>query len=84
MDYRVGGGERWCGGGELVGGVGGGDTGRGEEGADGGRPYASACVQLFSNFVSISNPEKAVVTVIRILYSGRDVEARLRKYTKME
>ena len=49
-----------------------------------GRPYASACVQLFSNFVSIPNPEKAVVTVIRILYSGRDVEAQLRKYTKME
>ena len=32
----------------------------------------------------IPDPENAVVTVIRILYSGRDVEAQLRKYTKME
>ena len=32
----------------------------------------------------IPDTEKAVVRVIRILYSGRDIEAQLKKYTKME
>ena len=32
----------------------------------------------------IPDTEKAVVTVIRILYSGRDIEAQLKKYTKIE
>lgn len=31
----------------------------------------------------IPDTEKAVVTIIRIMYGGRDIEAQLQKYTKM-
>ena len=31
----------------------------------------------------IPDAEKAVVTIIRIMYGGRDIEAQLQKYTKM-
>ncbi len=31
----------------------------------------------------IPDTEKAVVTIIRVMYGGRDIEAQLQKYTKM-
>jgi toxin ParE1/3/4 len=31
----------------------------------------------------IANMEKAVVTIIRVTYIGRDIEAQLKKYTKI-
>jgi toxin ParE1/3/4 len=31
----------------------------------------------------IPNIEKAVVTIIRVMYGGRDIEAQLKKYTKI-
>lgn len=31
----------------------------------------------------IPDAEKAVVTIIRVMYGGRDIETQLQKYTKM-
>lgn len=31
----------------------------------------------------IPDKEKAVVTIIRVMYGGRDIETQLQKYTKM-
>lgn len=31
----------------------------------------------------IPDAEKAVVTIIRVMYGGRDIEAQIQKYTKM-
>jgi toxin ParE1/3/4 len=31
----------------------------------------------------IPNMEKAVVTIIRVMYGGRDMETQLKKYTKI-
>ncbi len=31
----------------------------------------------------IPNMEKSVVTIIRVMYGGRDIETQLKKYTKM-
>lgn len=31
----------------------------------------------------IADAEKAVVTIIRVMYGGRDIETQLQKYTKM-
>lgn len=31
----------------------------------------------------IPDAEKAVVTIIRVMYGGRDIESQLQKYTKM-
>jgi toxin ParE1/3/4 len=31
----------------------------------------------------IPNIEKAVVTIIRVMYGGRDIETQLKKYTKI-
>ena len=31
----------------------------------------------------IPNNEKAVVTIIRVMYGGRDIETHLEKYTKI-
>lgn len=32
----------------------------------------------------ISNMEKALVTIIRVMYGGRDIDSQLKKYTKMQ
>jgi toxin ParE1/3/4 len=31
----------------------------------------------------IPDIEKAIVTIIRVMYGGRDIEAQLKKYTKI-
>jgi toxin ParE1/3/4 len=33
--------------------------------------------------LSIPNTEKAVVTIIRVMYGGRDIETQWKKYTKI-
>lgn len=40
-------------------------------------PVANYCV------LYIPDAEKAVVTIIRVMYGGRDIKAQIQKYTKM-
>jgi len=50
-------------------------------------PWHSRGLRIMSvdnySILYIPDIEKTVVTIIRVIYGGRDIETQLRKYTKM-